>query len=125
MTLKYRMSIDGYGCKNSRSLDGCNQFLTMLVETLKINERQRQLTGYPLAQQAEEVDNLTSGKKKPGISAQIIFLESGLQLHTWPEREEASVDIFSCLKFDKDLMKKAFKLFFKPEKIKVWYRSEW
>ena len=119
MTSKYRMSIDGYGCKNSRSLDGCNQFLTMLAETLKINERQRQLTGYPLAQQSESnVDDAN-----PGISAQMIFLESGLQLHTWPEKKEESVDIFSCLEFDRVLVKKAFKLFFRPDKIKVWYRS--
>ena len=123
MIPKYRMSIDGYGCQNSRSLDGGNQFLSMLVETLKINERQRQLVGYssPLACQSEEVNALTFGNKKPGISAQIIFLESGLQLHTWPEKEEATVDIFSCLKFDRSLVEKAFKRFFKPREIEVEY----
>ena len=123
MTPKFRMSIDGYSCKNSRSLDGCNQFLTMMVATLKINERQRQLTSHPLAQQSEEVNALTFGNKKPGISAQMIFLESGLQLHTWPEEKEATLDIFSCLKFDRILVEKAFKSFFKPEMIEVWYRG--
>ena len=115
MIPKYRMSIDGYGCKNSRSLDGCNQFLTMLVETLKINERQRQLVSSPVAQQSEDI--------KPGISAQMIFPESGLQLHTWPVEEEVSLNIFSCLEFDRVLIEKAFRSFFRPEKIEVWYRG--
>ena len=127
MIPKYRMSMDGYDCKNSRSLSGCNQFLTMLVETLRINERQRQLTGHssPLAHQSEEINAFTSGNKKPGISGQIIFLESGLQFHTWPEEGEATVDIFSCLKFDRGLVEKAFRRFFKPGKIEIRYHPEW
>lgn len=124
MTPKFRMTIDGLGCK-SRYLGGCNDFLTVLAQTLNISERQRQLTGHssPIGQQCEEIDGHTTGNKKPGIAAQMIFLESGLQLHTWPEVKEACLDIFSCKCFDRKLVEKAFKTFFNPKEIDIGYRS--
>ena len=124
MTPKFRMTIDGLGCK-SRYLDGCNDFLSMLAQTLSISERQRQLTGHSssVGRQGEEIDGHTAGNKKPGIAAQMIFLESGLQLHTWLEVKEACLDIFSCKYFDRKLVEKAFRKFFSPEEIDIWYRS--
>lgn len=35
-----------------------------------------------------------------GISAQVIWLESGVQIHSWPEAGLLTLDVFSCKPFD-------------------------
>ncbi len=37
-----------------------------------------------------------------GVSGQVIWLESGAQVHTWPEHRMVTLDMFSCKPFDFD-----------------------
>jgi len=56
-------------------------------------------------------------KDRYGVSAAIIFLESGVQIHTWPEYSFVTLDLFSCKDFDEQIVIKYFKGYFKPKEI--------
>ena len=104
----YRIHIDGFGCE-SKCLGECAEFVTVLVNTLKVREVMRQ--------QIEISDNIPDAE--PGISTQVTFLESSLSLHTWPVQEQASLDIFSCKAFGRNMVENAFTRFFKPSRIEI------
>ena len=102
------MHIDGFGCE-SKSLGECTEFVTILVNTLKVREVMRQ--------QIEISDNAPDAET--GISLQVTFLESSLSLHTWPDQAQASLDIFSCKAFGRNMVENAFTRFFKPSRIEI------
>lgn len=108
MIARYRIHIDGFVCE-ARSLGECAEFVTMLVNTLKVREVMRQ--------QIEISYNAPDAE--PGISLQVMFLESSLSLHTWPGHEQASLDIFSCKAFGRNMVENAFTRFFKPSRIEI------
>jgi S-adenosylmethionine decarboxylase len=39
-------------------------------------------------------------KKERGISGFVMIYESHISIHTWPEKEKLSMDIYSCKNFD-------------------------
>lgn len=49
-----------------------------------------------------------------GITATMVWLESGVQLHTWPEYSFMTIDIYSCKDFNTDDVDEVLKSFFKP-----------
>lgn len=56
---------------------------------------------------------------KPGVSVNLLFLESHLALHTWPEHEFVVMEISSCKEFDKDEIAEHFKRFFEPARLRA------
>lgn len=102
---KFKLSIDGFGC-TEKSLMSCVDFGITLVNTLKVN---------PCCLQVYDIPDDTYSK----IILSILFLESSLVLHTLPENQKASLGIFSSKEFSKEIIEKAFKLFFRPSEMKV------
>ncbi|PMQ02491.1 MAG: adenosylmethionine decarboxylase [Dictyoglomus sp. NZ13-RE01] len=52
-----------------------------------------------------------------GVSGVVIIAESHIAIHTWPDLNYVSIDIFSCKLFDIDKAKAIIEEKFKPEKI--------
>lgn len=61
-----------------------------------------------------------AGKINPlhaGYEGVLIWAESGCMLYTWDEGKFFSLDIYSCKKFDIDLISKMTAMFFKTTRI--------
>ena len=112
----YRYNVELVGCSEDRSvtynLEAMHGFLDDLVNKLDVQE---------IARTVLYIGDKVCPDKKPGISALVIFLESGLMVHTWPEERFATVDIFSCKEFRKDYVDEVIEYCFMPEEIRVVY----
>lgn len=65
----------------------------------------------------EEAANKPLCEADYGISAFLIWLESGVQVHTWPEYSFASIDVYSCKPYDPALVLSVTNSFFVPDSI--------
>lgn len=109
----YGLYIDLYNC-NSEILDDlgrCYSFLEYLVMKLKMK---KQSPPYIFRSPIEFPD-------KAGLSGWIPLIESGIQLHTLIPKKFASLDVYSCGKFDKEKIVKEAKKFFKSTKVEIQY----
>jgi len=62
------------------------------------------------------------GGDKPedwGVSGFVIIAESHISVHTFPEKQYFSIDIFSCKEFDQDKALEFIKEFFKTDRLEV------
>lgn len=92
------------------SLDYCNKFMDYLVKTLDVTE---------IGRTVHLIGGVSWNGKAPGISIASIYLESGAQLHTWPEVGEFYLDITSCKKFSKAAVISAVENWFDAEVIEL------
>lgn len=53
------------------------------------------------------------------ISGQLMWMESGAQVHCWPDYGFVAVDIFSCRPFDDATALRCFRSFFLPTQIEI------
>lgn len=104
---RQRLWIDAAGC-TAKTLEEVYKWGNELVATLGVRERGR------LSIEVNDLDNA-----EPGISMMILFLESGLHVHTWPGKKEVSLDIFSCKPYENRTIVISFIKFFQPKTIKV------
>jgi len=70
-----------YGCNPQKLMDA--QFLTNLIKEAAIRGNMTLL-------------DIKAWKINPGVSIVGIVLESHISIHTWPEYEFATVDVYSC-----------------------------
>ena len=87
------------------SINNINIFFNQVLSLLKLNEIKR-----------------IHYKFKPyGVTMISLLKESHLSIHTWPEKESACIDIFSCGKFKYDTPKLlgVIKKYFKTSNIKI------
>ncbi|NPA51797.1 MAG: adenosylmethionine decarboxylase [Aquificae bacterium] len=62
------------------------------------------------------------GGDKPedwGVSGFVIIAESHISIHTFPEKQYFSIDIFSCKDFDQDKAVEFIKEFFQTDKLEI------
>lgn len=61
------------------------------------------------------------GEKKEdwGISGVVIIAESHVSLHTFPEKQYLSCDVFSCKEFNSNIVQKYIKDIFRIEKTEI------
>jgi len=64
-------------------------------------------------------DDSIATNKDYGISGTVVWLESGAQIHTWPEYNFMTLDIFSCKKFDNGAVFDLVKSIVKPSNMNV------
>ena len=69
-----------------------------------------------MRQQIEVTNQILDAK--PGVTISVVFLESNLVLHTWPEEKFAELQVSSCKPFNPELVVTAFRGFFVPSEIK-------
>ena len=55
-----------------------------------------------------------------GVSGFVLIAESHISVHTFPEREHVSIDIFSCKDFDSEASLSDLKTRFSLAEVKVW-----
>lgn len=104
----YRLPLN---CTTKRSkllsdLNYCSRFMDYLVKTLDVTE---------IGRTAHLIGGASWNGKAPGISIGCVYLESGAQLHTWPETGEFYIDITSCKKFSKPAVISAVENWFDAE----------
>ena len=101
----YHLAMDLYNCdaKVVRSIEECYRFLALVPEKVETNIQSPPFVIY---------------KKGIGFAGWIPVVESGISLYVYFPTNFASVDIYTCKKFDYEAMKKFVIEFFKPEKIK-------
>lgn len=100
-----RLILEGKGCRY-KSLSTCDEFLRVMINTLAVTEVMRQQI---------EVKSPIAGK--PGITISIVFLESHLVMHTFPEESLVELNLSSCKSFDRTKLVKVFKYFFEPQSV--------
>ena len=92
----YHLMVDLYGCDNEKinSLDFCYQFLDELPSKIQMDKQSppflfRSPENYP---------------GKAGLSGWVPLIQSGMSIHTLIDTGFVSVDVYSCLCFDKDFV---------------------
>lgn len=116
LVMLQRLMLELVECGKKRSLRECGDFVSELVSILGVREIMRQ--------QVEITNRIPNAK--PGVTVSVIFLESDLVLHTWPEESFADLKITCCRPFDPDVVATFFKEFFISARIKeVLNESPW
>jgi S-adenosylmethionine decarboxylase len=108
---RQRFIIEGFECgREVHTLDHIYDFLIELSEKLNMS-----ILVHPVIVKvpAKDIPN------QFGYSAHVIWLESGAQLHTWPEYGFITVDIFSCKEFSTLTALDVFNDYFKPSYIQI------
>ena len=63
------------------------------------------------------ISHKSEKKDESGITGFVIIAESHISIHTYPEKSQAFIDVFSCKEFDLIKAKKVVQEFFSPNKI--------
>ena len=109
----YHLMLDLYGCDINAlsSMEKCYYTLDMLPSILKMNK----LTPpYIVSASSNEGKG---GKDPGGYTGFVIIAESHISLHTFVKRGFVSIDVYSCLEFDKSSAIDFLKEIFKPKDI--------
>ena len=107
MTL-YRLPLNCFTKRSNllSSLNYCNRFMDYLVDILDVTE---------IGRIAHLIGGASWNGKEPGVSITSMYIESGSQLHTWPEKNEFYLDITSCKEFSNAVVITAVENFFDAE----------
>ena len=99
------LTLDGYGCSYKRltNLDLIYEFLETCPDLIQMTKI---MPPYVFKYNGKVPEDW-------GISGFVLIAESHISLHTFPEREYLSLDIFSCKEFDYDQAVKYVTKFFK------------
>lgn len=112
---RHRIIIEGFGCGKNPSIEDIYNFFEQL--TKRINMR---ILVPPMIVRVPVINCVDSIETNDvGVSGQMIWLESGCQIHTWPEEKFVALDVFSCKSFSDDETINIFKEYFNPEKVHV------
>jgi S-adenosylmethionine decarboxylase proenzyme len=103
--------IDGLGCASLKDLDDIDiayDFLNELTESIGMTK------------QSEPCVVRTDAKKFPdkrGLSGAVFLVESSITIHTisTADKRFVTVDCYSCRPFDKEIVKKVIKKYYKPK----------
>lgn len=110
----YHLILDLYGCDpkaiNSKRI--CRKYLNDLVSLMKVHKQAPPVVIYT---------DPTKYPDKAGISGWVAIVESGCSIHTVTPTLFASVDIYSCKKFDRQKVKNFTIKTFKPKEIEERY----
>ncbi len=110
-----RLIIEGKGCKRLATVDYSYNFLDSLTCVLGM----RTLVPPCIVKVPVLCPDAKIATNDYGVSGFIIWIESGAQIHTWPEKEFVSVDLFSCKKFSIEKAIRFFVDWFEPEEYRV------
>jgi len=100
---RQRLIVEAFGCKTP-TLNSVEFAYNLLEELSQIIDMRivtpPQVIRIPVANAVEQI----ATNADYGISGTVLWLESGAQLHTWPEYRFLTLDIFSCKSFDSNLV---------------------
>lgn len=58
-------------------------------------------------------------REKSGVSGVVVFSESSMSFHSWPEKSYAAIDIYSCIEFNPKTLLRVIKHYFEPMEYKI------
>lgn len=115
----YHLVLDLYGCdkKAIDSMQVCYNYLNDLADLLGVHRQSAPLVFYT---------DPIKYPDKAGISAWIPIVESGFSIHTLTPTRFASIDIYSCKKYNQAKVKNYTITIFKPKEVeeKFFLRGE-
>lgn len=115
----YHLILDLYGCdpKALDSMSVCYNYLNDMVDLIKVHRQSQPMVVYT---------DPIKYPDKAGISGWIPIVESGFSIHTLTPTRFASIDIYSCKKYDREMVKKFTIKVFKPKEVeeKFFLRGE-
>lgn len=106
----YQLMLDLYECNHDavNNLEICYNYLNDLVDLIGVHRQSPPFVVYTDEKMFPD---------KAGVSGWIPIVESGFSIHTIAPTNFASIDIYSCKKFDREKVKKFTIKIFKPRKI--------
>ena len=107
---RHRLILEGHKCTSVVTLSMVYEFLINLTVKLKMR-----VLIPPVVVQVPIENHLPTDDE--GISGQMMWMESGCQIHTWPKYEFVTVDIFSCKPFNIEDAEELFRQTFNPNEI--------
>ncbi|MDP2735344.1 MAG: S-adenosylmethionine decarboxylase [bacterium] len=104
------MVLDCYGCdkKTIDSVEVCYNYLNELVDLIGTHRQSPPFVVYT---------DPVKYPDKAGVSGWIPIVESGLSIHTVTPASFISIDIYSCRKYSKEVVRNFTKKVFKPKRI--------
>lgn len=107
----YELLLDCYDCDPQKidSIDACTKFLEDLIEAIGMSKQSPPF----IFQTPKEYPD------KAGLSGWVPLVESGIQIHTLTVTRFVSLDVYSCKKFNVDLVQDKIRGFLRPSKIEV------
>jgi S-adenosylmethionine decarboxylase len=95
---RYRVIVEAEGCEEHiNRLEWVYDFFEKLSRAIDMRVLVPPVViRVPVAQAVESIHT----DSDYGISGAVIWLESGAQIHTWPEHGFFALDVFSCKAFD-------------------------
>lgn len=116
MNVRKRVVLEGFGCKKGFSIQEAYSFFEQLSSAINMRIIVPPIiVSVPVISAHESIATATDF----GISGVVIWLESGAQIHTWPEYRLITLDVYSCKPFEDETVLKMFKEWFVPDKVSV------
>ncbi|TMQ62491.1 MAG: adenosylmethionine decarboxylase [Candidatus Eisenbacteria bacterium] len=103
------LMLDGYGCDRAK-LEDLNLIYRILEELPNRIGMTRIMPPYVFKYSGVRAEDW-------GISGFVLIAESHISIHTFPEKNFVSVDIFSCKEFDSEAASEYLKAAFEMEKV--------
>ena len=100
----YHLTLDLYNC-NPKLLGNMEHCYKALNETVSLLKMKALTPPFVISASSNEI---SGGKDPGGFSGFVIIAESHISLHTFIKRGFASIDVYSCVKFDKTLATRYF-----------------
>ncbi len=115
MPFRQRLVIECFGCRTMPGVAGAYGFLLKLSETADMRVLVPPIiVEVPVLMAADAI-----ATTDVGVSGQIIWLESGAQIHTWPEERFLTLDMFSCKRYSKDAILELLREVFAPRRMNI------
>ncbi len=103
------IGFDCFNC-NKKALNDEKKVKEFLIEISDAIEMKRLCKPVVISHKHEK-------KTESGITGFVIISESHISIHTYPEKGEAFIDVFSCKEFNETKAKNKIQEFFSPKKI--------
>jgi len=106
------LMLEGYGCDRKKLLD--------MRRVFKFLNNLPNLIGMHKISTPYVIDY--DGGEKPkdwGFSGMVLIAESHISIHTFPEKNFVSIDVYSCKIFSKEKVVKIFKQYFSPKSVEI------
>lgn len=115
----YHLVLDLYGCNHKAvdSMEVCYKYLDDMTVLLKMHKQTQPFVVYT---------DPVKYPDKAGISGWVPVVESGVSIHTLTPTDFVSIDVYSCKKYDTEMVKEFTRKVFKPKEIeeKFFLRGE-
>jgi len=102
------LMLDGYGCDRS-NLDDINLIYNFLDQYPARMDMTKIMPPYVFRYKGTIPEDA-------GISGFVLIAESHISIHTFPEKQYMSLDMFSCKPFDTDIAVETVKAYYKIQK---------